>query len=263
MDKPMSRIRKAVILAGGLGKRLMPLTRTIPKEMLPLGPKPILHHIVDELRGSGVEEIIIVSRKGKDAISEYFEGERDVRIIEKDKALGPGHSLMIVREHLGSDGFVVAFGDSPFAGKAPQHFIKKMISTHQALQAAVLIAVQKVPREETHLRGMVETVIPLDGESPAIVTALVQKPDPSASPGNWGVAGRYVFSPDIFDALSVVAGQATREILLADAVKHMLGQGLRVYALPVSQGLRRLDTGRYEGYLDACHVFSENDHQNP
>jgi UTP--glucose-1-phosphate uridylyltransferase len=259
---PSNRIRKGVILAGGLGTRLLPLTRAIPKEMLPLGAKPILHHIVDELRGAGIEQVIIVSRKGKGAIADYFEREPGVRVIEKNEAKGPGHSVLIAWEHIGEENFLVAFGDSPYAGAAPRKFIRKMLDVHASQRADVVVAVHKVPRGETHLRGMIRTSDPLDALKPALVNALVQKPKPSESPGHWGVAGRYIFAPVIFDALHTVASRAKGEILLADAINHMLGAGARVVALPVSEGLRRLDTGGLEGYFKAFQVFAKEYHRN-
>jgi UTP--glucose-1-phosphate uridylyltransferase len=257
----MSRIRKAVILAGGLGTRLLPLSRAIPKEMLPLGPKPILHYIVDELRGGGIEDVIIVSRKGKTAIAEYFDGEADVRVVEKDKALGPGHSLLVVQEYLGEDHFLVAYGDSPIAGETLPVFIRKLLDTHLSLLADVVVAVQKVPHSETHLRGIVQTASPIDEARPAPVTGFVEKPIPSESPGIWGVAGRVVFGPAIYDALNITATQASGEILLADTLKQMISEGRRVYALPLSEGLRRFDTGSLEGYFEAFRVFSKTNHR--
>ena len=255
-------IRKGVILAGGLGTRLLPLTRTVPKEMLPLGPKPILHHIVDELKEAGIEDVIIVSRKGKGAIADYFADEPGVRIIEKDEAKGPGHSVLIVQQHIGEENFLVAFGDSPYAGAAPGNFIRKMLDVHASQRADVMVAVQKVPRSETHLRGMIGTSGPLDARKPALVTALVQKPKPSESPGRWGVAGRYIFAPAIFDALHTVASRAKGEVLLADALNHMLGAGARVVALPMSEGLLRLDTGTLEGYFKAFQLFAKEYQRN-
>ncbi len=263
MDKkPFNRIRKAVILAGGMGTRLLPITRAVPKEMLPLGSKPILQYIVDEMKGAGIEEIIIVSRKDKSAITEYFRSDPGVRIIEKEKALGPGHSVIFARDWIGDESFLVAFGDSPFAGANPGEFIRKMLYAHLSLRPDAMVAAQKVPPRETHLRGMIETADSLNEGVPALVTALIQKPDPSESPGEWGVAGRYIFSYDIFDALHVTAARAKGEILLADAVKYMLAQNQRVIALPVSKGLRRLDTGGLEGYFEAFQMFSSDYRRN-
>jgi UTP--glucose-1-phosphate uridylyltransferase len=261
-SNPSSRIRKGVILAGGLGTRLLPLTRAIPKEMLPLGPKPILHHIVDEMKGAGIEDIIIVSRKGKAAIANYFGSERGVRVIEKDEAKGPGHSVLVAREYLGEESFLVAFGDSPYAGTAPEAFIQKMLDVHSSMRADAVVAAQKVPRSEMHLRGMIETANSLDDGDPVLVTALVQKPKPSEAPGHWGLAGRYVLTPSIFDALHVVASRADGEILLVDALNQLLAEVRRVIALPLDETIRRLDTGGLEGYFEAFQIYLDDHHHN-
>jgi UTP--glucose-1-phosphate uridylyltransferase len=250
-----SGVRKGVVLAGGLGTRLLPLTRDVPKEMLPLGPRPILHHIVEELKRAGIEDIIIVSRKGKRAIADYFEGEPGIRIVEKNKAKGPGHSVLVARKHLANESFLVAFGDSPYAGTAPESFIRKMLDVHSANKADAVLAAQKVPRNETHLRGMIETAGSLDDGSPAVVTAFVQKPKASEAPGRWAAAGRYVLAPSVFDALHTVAARTEGEILLADAFKHMLATGRRMLALPLDAGVRRFDTGGLEGYFEAFQAF--------
>lgn len=258
----MARIGKAIILAGGLGTRLLPITHAVPKEMLPLGRKPILHYIVDELKGAGIEEVIIVSRKGKTAISEYFKREQGVRIIEKEKALGPGHSVLAAREYIGDENFLVAFGDAPYAGAAPEEFIRKMLDTHLSLRPSAVVAAQKVPRSESHLRGIIETAGPLEEGKPALVASLVQKPMPSVSPEIWGLAGRFVLAPAVFGALEAVASRAESEILLVDAIDYMLREGARMIALPLGEGLHRYDTGSWEGYFEAFQKFSSDYHRN-
>ncbi len=252
----MYQIRKAVILAGGLGTRLMPLTRAIPKEMLPLGAKPIVQHIVDEFRAAGLEEILIVSREGKSAIEEHFAGEHGVRVLIKKEALGPGHSVLFAREFLEDESFLVAFGDAPIGGKRAKEFVLDLLRVHESLQAAAVLSVVRIPEGEIHLRAIVRPAGSLKAGVAVPITELVQKPRVSKAPSRWAVAGRYTFSPVLLDSLQVVASRAAGEILLADAIRHALAEERRVYALPLPKGLHRFDTGTLEGYFRAFQAFA-------
>jgi UTP--glucose-1-phosphate uridylyltransferase len=255
----MKKITKGIILAGGLGTRLQPLTKDVPKEMLPLGTRPILEHIVEELRAAGLEELIIVTREEKQAIADRFAGERDVRIVTKKEALGPGHSVLCAREFLEGHGFALAFGDAPLHGPHAGELVPCMIGAHESLGAACVIAVQRTPKDETHLRGIIEPECELTPGVATLVAGLHQKPDPDVAPSDWAAAGRFVYGPTVFKALDTIRAGARGEILLADALKHMLHEGEPVYAIALGKGQRRFDTGTVEGYAEALEVFKQGE----
>jgi UTP--glucose-1-phosphate uridylyltransferase len=234
----------------------MPLTRAVPKEMLPLGTKPILQHIVDELRSAGLREIFIVSSAGKAAITEHFASMEGVTVFAKAEALGPGHSVLCAREFIENEDFLVAFGDAPFSGNPGEAFLPKMLHMHESEKAGAVLAVDLVPAAEVHLRAVVTTSeAPVRGV-PTGVTGIVQKPSHIETSSAWAVTGRYTFGPEVFDALDLVASRASGEILLADAIHHMLSEGRSVFALPLDEGLRRFDTGHLDGYVEAFRAFT-------
>lgn len=254
----MSRITKGVVLAGGLGRRLMPLTRAIPKEMLPLGTKPVIEHIVDDLKGAGLASVLIVTRKEKMSIAKHFSGDPVVEIVNKDEALGPGHSVLAVGSRLEGESFVLAFGDAPIGGPRARDLIPALIETHDSFDASVVTAVTAVSAQESHLRGIVELAHEPNPGEPTPVVRLLQKPDPSETRSRWAVAGRYTFSPAIFDALREVVKRTPGEILLADAIALMLARGQRMYTVTLSDEQRRFDTGSFHGYAEAFRYFSES-----
>lgn len=231
--------------------------------MLPLGTKPILQHIVEELRTAGLEEIIIVSREGKSAIANHFAGENDIRILMKKGAKGPGHSVMFAREFLGDESFLVAFGDAPYRGARVNEFLLQLLNAHESLQASAVLAVARAPLNEIPLRAVVKPEGSLKPGVASPVADLVQKPGPSEAPSNWAVAGRYTFNPAVLDSLADIASRATGEILLVDAIKHMMAQGQRIYALPLGESQHRFDTGSLEGYLRAFRAYAdESSHED-
>ena len=254
----MTRPFKAVIPAGGHGTRLLQLTRTTPKEMLPLGSKPVLQHIVDELRASAVEEIVIVSRMGKDTIREHFAGQPRVRVIEKQEALGVGHSILFAREFLEDRDFVVAFGDSPLGGPGAHGLVPAMMRVHAAERADCVAAVARVPESEFHLRAIVALTGEPRPDAPAPVTDLYDKPLPGEARGDWAIAGRYTFGPAVFDAIERGAASVEGEIGLAEALRVLMREGRRVLAVPLGSGQVRYDVGNKEGYREAARDFSDH-----
>ena len=224
--------------------------------MLPLGDKPILQYIVDELKTAGLEDILIVSREKKPGIARYFAGISGVSVLEKRKARGPGHSVLVAREFAGGENFLVAFGDAPFLGNPGKSFLPKMTAFHDSEQAAAVMAVDEIPVYDIHLRAIVSlTGIPVRG-APIAVSHIMQKPTRQEAKSRWAVTGRYTFSSAVFDALSAISSSITGELLLVDAIQHMLTEGRGVYAIPLDEGLRRFDTGSIEGYVEAFRAFT-------
>jgi len=254
----ISSIRKAVIPAAGLGKRMQPLTRVIPKEMLPLGRKPILKFIVEELQTGGIEEILIVTREDKPAIQRYFESWKGVDFIHENHSRGLGYAVLIAKEFVGEENFVVALADALIGGEKPAEFVSDLMRTHVELGAALTMAIYQVPIKETHLRGIVDPVGEITPGEPVKIQDMREKPDSESAPSTWAGVGRYIFTPDIFDALGDTPPDPQGEYQLTDGIRLLIRSGKPVYGFPLYPGQIRFDTGNLAGYVKAFKYFMTN-----
>lgn len=268
-------ITKAIIPAAGLGTRLLPATKSQPKEMLPVGRKPVLQYVVEELQAAGMRQLLIITGRRKRTIEDHFDSDpqlvlalkqagneellADLAYIEggaqffytrQSTPKGLGHAVSLGVDFVGSDDCVVALGDSLIAAEDPAFSIKAMIAAHQNLGAAATIAVEKVPPEETFRYGIVSinSVEPPPGE-PVAMTGIVEKPPPGTAPSTLAVAARYVFSPVIFEALDRTLPDEQGEIQLSDAIKMLIQMGQPVYAWPLHPDQHRYDVGNFESYF--------------
>jgi UTP--glucose-1-phosphate uridylyltransferase len=255
--------------------RLLPATKSQPKEMLPVGRKPVVQYVVEELQLAGLHQILVVTGRRKRTIEDHFdpdpglanslkqagneavledldymEGKSQFYYTRQSTPRGLGHAISLGADFAENSDFVVALGDSIVAAEAPEAPLRAMMDAHRQLNAAAIVAVEKVPREETFRYGIVsiDGAEPPPGE-PVAMTDIVEKPSVSAAPSTLAVAARYVFSPAVFDALARTLPDARGEIQLSDAIKMLIQMGAPVYAWPFASDVRRYDIGNFESYF--------------
>ena len=270
------KVRKAVITAGGWGTRFLPITRSQPKEMLPLINKPLIHYAVEEAIGSGIEQIILVTALGKNAIEDYFDrsfeleyfleqkGQTkllkqmrelssmvDVCYIRQKEQKGLGHAILKTKSLVGEEPFAVILPDDIVDSKVPA--LKQMIDVYERHQGSV-IAVEQVSREAISSYGIVEpkTI----AERLYQIMSMVEKPEPEQAPSNLGIVGRYVLMPEIFEVLETTPPGKNNEIQLTDALKLLL-EKQAMYACEFEG--TRYDTGNPLGWLEASLAYALKD----
>jgi len=273
-----TRVRKAVFPAAGLGTRFLPATKAQPKEMLPLVDKPIIQYGVEEAVASGVDNIILVTGRGKNAIEDHFDvsvelesflearGKRaqldEIRKISnlinfaylrQGEPLGLGHAVLVTREFVGNEPFAVILADDVIDAEPPA--LQQLVDVFERVDGPVL-AVERVPQEDISNYG----VIAIDKEASASlgpsvyrVRDLVEKPSRDEAPSNLAIIGRYVLTPDIFPALAATKSDRTGEIQLTNGLRELLKKR-PIYACEV-QGVRH-DTGNKLGFLKAVVYFA-------
>ena len=269
-------VRKAVFPAAGLGTRFLPATKAQPKEMLPLVDKPIIQYGVEEAVAAGIDNILLVTGRGKNAIEDHFDvsvelesflearGKREqleeVRkisnminfaYVRQGEALGLGHAVLVTRELVGNEPFAVILADDVIDADPPA--IKQLIDVFDRVQGPVL-AVERVPREDISSYGVIaiepNTTL---GEGIYQVRDLVEKPPKEEAPSDLAIIGRYVLTPDIFPALAATKSDRTGEIQLTNGLRELLKKR-PIYACEV-KGVRH-DTGHKLGFLKAVVYFA-------
>lgn len=278
----MAKVKKAVFPAAGLGTRFLPATKAQPKEMLPLVDKPIIQYVVEEAVASGIESIIFVTGRGKNAIEDHFDVSYELeRILEERKkydllnlvtkisdmipisyvrqkeALGLGHAVLMARDLVNDQPFAVLLGDDIIDSDVP--CLKQMMDVFDICGASV-IGIQEVSRDEISSYGVVAAE-PADilELGPAYkgrlyrVTKLVEKPRPEEAPSNLAIIGRYVLTPEIFKALAATEPDAGGEIQLTNALARLLGEQ-PIYAYRFRG--KRHDAGNKLGFIKATIEFA-------
>jgi UTP--glucose-1-phosphate uridylyltransferase len=275
-------ITKAIVPAAGLGTRLLPATKSQPKEMLPVGRKPAVQYVVEELQAAGLRQILLITGRRKRAIEDHFDSDpelisaleqagnepvlADLAYLEdksrffytrQSSPKGLGDAISLGADFVDDDDCAVALGDSLIAADDPAAPLRAMMEAHCHLGAAAIVAVEKVPLEEAFRYGIVsiEGPEPPPGE-PVTVTDIVEKPPLRTAPTTLAVAARYVFSPAIFDALKRTLPGKRGEIQLTDAIKLLIRMGEPVYAWLLSPDQRRYDVGNFESYFRAFIEFA-------
>ncbi|WP_066309709.1 UTP--glucose-1-phosphate uridylyltransferase GalU [Bacillus sp. FJAT-29814] len=269
----MKKVRKAIIPAAGLGTRFLPVTKAMPKEMLPIVDKPTIQYIVEEAVASGIEDIIIVTGKGKRAIEDHFDmaPELERNLIEKEKydlldkvqyssnladihyirqkePKGLGHAVWCARNFIGNEPFAVLLGDDIVQSDTP--CLKQLINQYEETFSSV-IGVQQVPDNETHRYGIIDLSMQ-DGRRYQ-VSNFVEKPKQGTAPSNLAIMGRYVLTPEIFMFLERQETGAGGEIQLTDAI-HQLNQIQRVFAYDFEG--KRYDVGEKFGFVKTTIEFA-------
>ena len=268
----MKTVRKAIIPAAGLGTRFLPATKAMPKEMLPIVDKPMIQYIVEEAIASGIEDIIIVTGKGKRSIEDHFDFAHDLenRLIEKgnfdllEKVQAPskvdihyirqkepkglGHAVWCARNFIGNEPFAVLLGDDIIRSAVP--CLRQLIYEYEETLSSV-IGVQTVGDSETHRYGIIDPGIQLGRRHQ--VSRLVEKPAFGTAPSNLAIMGRYVLTPEIFLFLQRQQIGAGGEIQLTDAIQK-LNEIHRVYAYEFEG--QRYDVGEKAGFVKTTIEFA-------
>ena len=270
MTKP---VRTAVIPAAGLGTRFLPATKAQPKEMLPVVDKPAIQYVVEEAVLAGIDDILIITGRGKRSIEDHFDRQfeleyfleakgknmllnevrdlaelADIHYVRQGEPLGLGHAVSVARKHVRDRPFVVMLGDDLMVDDSK--VLKAMIESHAECGSSI-VALREVPRSDISAYGCADigdTAVP-DGHGSLVrIKDIVEKPDPDVAPSSLAVMGRYVFTPDIFDALDLVKPGFGGEIQLTDAIALLLRTS-EVYGYVFSEG--RYDIGSKLDYLRA------------
>ena len=233
---------KAIIPAAGLGTRFLPVTRVVPKEMLPIGAKPALELIVDEARAAGASEVVIVISEGKELIRRYFEGQGDIRFVYQKEQKGLGHAVLQAEI---DDDVLILLGDALVVGCCAA---KEMVDVSKAHGGAAVIGCERVPKEKVSRYGIMK----LDGDR---IVDMVEKPAVEEAPSDIAVAGRYLLPAAIFGYLKTQTPGKGGEIQLTDAIKRMLAErDAYAYVYPG----KRQDIGNPDGYFAALEAYRGN-----
>ena len=271
-----SRVRKAVFPAAGLGTRFLPATKAQPKEMLVLVDKPVIQYGVEEAVESGVDNIILVTGRGKNAIEDHFDVSVELETflesrgkseqlaevrkisnlinfayVRQGEPLGLGHAVLVTRTLVGDEPFAVILGDDVIDANPPA--IKQMVDVFERVNGPVL-AVERVPRDQISNYGVIATDSSAHlGDGVYRVKDLVEKPQKAEAPSDLAIIGRYILTPDIFPALAATKSDRTGEIQLTNGLRELL-KTRPIYACEI-KGVRH-DTGNKLGFLKAVVYFA-------
>ena len=268
----------AVIPVAGLGTRLLPATKSQPKEMLPVGRKPVVQYVVEELTRVGITRVLFITGPGKASIENHFDlnaeliqtlresgKEELLAALEYERAtvqyfytrqrqlLGLGHAVSCARSFVGNQPFVVALGDSIIGMHAESDVVQRMTRCYHEREAAAVIAFEEVPHDEVSQYGIAK---PKTDDDLFEIVDLVEKPSPREAPSNLAIAARYVLSPAIFKALAQTKRGKGGEIQLTDAIRAVIRNGGRAYGVRLRPGERRYDIGNFEAYFEAFVAFA-------
>jgi UTP--glucose-1-phosphate uridylyltransferase len=272
----MKKVKKAIIPAAGLGTRFLPATKAMPKEMLPIVDKPTIQYIVEEAIESGIEDILIVTGKGKRSIEDHFDHAfeleqnlfeknkmellekvkhtsklADIHYIRQKEPKGLGHAVYCARKFIGDEPFAVLLGDDIVQADKP--CLQQLIEKYEETTASI-IGVQQVPEEQTSRYGIIDPISNFNNLYG--VKSFVEKPKQGTAPSNLAIMGRYILTPEIFSYLEEQEAGAGGEIQLTDAIQK-LNKFQRVFAYDF-QG-KRYDVGEKLGFIMTTIEFALKD----
>lgn len=270
-------MRKAVIPAAGFGTRMLPATKAVPKEMLPILNKPCIQYIVEEAVYSGIEEILIITGRAKKAIEDHFDRSPelelhleqsrkssmltevkaisdlvDIHYVRQKTPLGLGHAILCAKSFIGDEPFAVLLGDDIIQAEKP---VTKQLIEQYSNAGSVLLGVQRVPQDDVSKYGIIQ----LDSANPAAgatcmpIRDVIEKPNATEAPSNLAVLGRYILPPCIFEILEKIPLGHGGELQLTDAIQRLAWEGT-VEAFQF-EGVRH-DIGNLEGWLSANISFA-------
>jgi UTP--glucose-1-phosphate uridylyltransferase len=270
-----SKVRKAVFPAAGLGTRFLPATKAQPKEMLVLVDKPIIQYVIEEAVASGLSSIIIVTGRGKNAIEDHFDDSHElerlleqrgktkmleqvrsissmirVSYVRQGEQLGLGHAVLMARDLVGDEPFAVMLGDDIIDGPSP--CMRQMMDVFDTYEGPV-VAVQKVPRSEISAYGVIDGVPEGDSGRLFRIKDMVEKPGADEAPSDLAIIGRYILTPDIFEALEQTPHDTGGEIQLTNGLRN-LKENRPLYGYQF-EGVRH-DAGNKLGFLKATVEFA-------
>ena len=272
-------IRSAIVPVAGQGTRLLPATKSQPKEMLPVGRKPIVQYVAEELLLNGIDQILFVTGRNKTSIENHFDTDpelerallaankldllKDIEFEDQHAHFfytrqriqrGLGDAVLCGENFAGDQPFVLALGDSILGLHAQSKSVARMTELFEFHNASCIVAVEEVPPAETRHYGIVSTTGGSDDWFN--VATLVEKPKPGTAPSNLAIAGRYVFSPAVFDRIRRVQPDARGEIQLTDAIRALCDEGLPVLAVQLPPGEKRYDIGNFPSYFETFVEFA-------
>ncbi len=267
-------INYAVLPVAGRGTRLLPLTKSQPKEMLPVGRRPVVQYVVEELAAAGVNNMIFITGPGKEAIENHFDVDDELtthlRTSGKEELLGElayereeieyfytrqrrqlglGHAVLCAKAIVHDSPFVVALGDSLIGLRGPSDVVPRMIHEFEHQDADAVIAFEEVPAEHVVRFGIAKP----RGEATDVfeLEDVVEKPSQAEAPSRLAISGRYVLSPAIFDILSETPPGKGNEIQLTDALRTLIARGGKVIGVQLAPGEHRYDIGSFDSYYRA------------
>jgi UTP--glucose-1-phosphate uridylyltransferase len=276
------KVRKAVFPAAGLGTRFLPATKAQPKEMLPVVDKPLIQYGVEEAIHSGIQNIIVVTGRGKSSIEDHFDvsfeleqlleskGKTellsmvrgisdmiDISYVRQKEALGLGHAVHRAKELVGNEPFATILSDDVIASETP--CVRQLLDVYEYYGASVL-ALMEVPKTQISAYGVVDAEpVPDNGLGNRLfrIRNMVEKPKPADAPSNLAIIGRYILTPEIFHCVEAIEPGSGGEIQLTDALKYML-RNRPIYGLKFEG--TRYDAGDKLGFLKATVEFALNRH---
>jgi len=282
-ERAKAAVRKVVIPVAGAGTRLLPVTKSQPKEMLPVGRKPVVQYVVEEMEEAGVRQILFVTGRQKTSIEDHFDHDPElVRklseagrpellealdyenadasffFVRQRELLGLADAVATARDFVGDEPFAVALGDSIIKNFGKGALVNDMITLFTEKKAAAVVAVEEVPETMVHHYGIVS---PKAGASGRVfeIDGVVEKPAPQKARSNMAIAARYVFDPVIFEAIERAVPQKSGELQLTDSIQILINLGKPVYCMRIAKDQRRYDIGNFESYFKAFVDFAMDD----
>jgi UTP--glucose-1-phosphate uridylyltransferase len=281
----MSMICNAVVPVAGIGTRLLPLTKSVPKELLPVGRKPVAQYVLEELKAAGLKNVLLVTARRKTAIEDHFDADCDlVRTLEdngkeeliplidfgslglnlfyirQDRQLGLGHAVGLAEGFAADRPFAVALGDTIIHCPESPGILARLVHCFEQTGASCVVALEEILREAVVRYGVAEPAGDWEGDVVRLAD-LVEKPTVETAPSNLAIAARYVFSPEVFGAIARTKPGKGGEIQLTDAVRLLLKEGRKVYGVRMHRADRRYDIGTFESYFKCFADFALADEQ--
>jgi UTP--glucose-1-phosphate uridylyltransferase len=281
MTEQTTSITNAVVPVAGLGTRLLPATKSQPKEMLPVGRKPVVQYVAEELQRAGVSRVCFITGRNKSSIEDHFDHDEELKrtlvatekpdllaeLAYEDRRMhylytrqrhrhGLGDAILHGEPFTAGQPFVVALGDCIIGIHGTSTILERLAACFHETGAACVVALEEVPEERVSRYGIVKPAG--DGEVFPLAD-LVEKPAPAEAPSRLAIAARYVFAPVIFDALRDTAPDANGEVQLTNAMRLLLERGHAVYGVRLRPDEGRHDVGNFESYFKSFVDFMLHD----
>jgi len=255
-------ITKAVVPAAGMGTRMRPITSVIPKELLPIGVKPVIHRVLDELAAVGIASVVIVLSPRKPIVREYLDGQRfpmSIAHVYQETPRGLGDAVLCAQEAVGDEPFAVALGDCAVDSPTLGSPLRRLCEAANATGGSAVLC-EEVDWERVTRYGVLAPAEAANGTFR--LRGIVEKPPQDRAPSNLVVAGRYVLQPEVFDYLERTAPDSKGEVQLTGALAAMIADGRPFSAVRLEAGEERLDIGAFRSYIHAFNVCAQRDLAN-
>jgi len=277
-----AELSKAVIPVGGLGTRMLPATKVLPKELLPVGRRPMVQYVVEEIRAAGLENVCFVTGRKKTLIQEHFDHDPELvhhlqdrgrddllaelaylesglhlQYIRQSGPQGLADALTLVEDFVGQQSFVVALGDSIICEAEMGAVLRRMMRVHAQNGADATIAVEAMSADKLRSYSTVSPARSTDTKAEVFdIDDVIDRPRAPNAPSQWAIAARYIFTPAIFAAIRHTRPSRSGGVQLQDVVRTLIRSGNRVQVVPLASGQRRHDIGNFGGYFRAFLEFT-------